>query len=118
MNDRGGVTVLELLITVVIIGVLAAVLAPSLMNARDSARHRGAEIHAKNVYTASFAYLAEETGNTLVVGDCTDGYVAGNYSVDAPRGSAVVSCVVSDADGDGRPEVVIVTSAGRKIAQP
>jgi type IV pilus assembly protein PilA len=105
VNQSKGLTLLELLVIIAIIGVLTTLIGGSLLRARQIAQERGAQSYARSVFVAASAYIAENRDSSAgdVVRPCGDGvsYSPGgvaSYTVPDP-GGIVTTCEVIDAGG-------------------
>src|SRR5690606_7316070 len=103
---------IELLIVIAIIGILAAVLIPQLLGARQAAQARAAQAHGSNVYTALQAYLAADI--TRTAGDAVTAFGAcdAEANVDGLGWRQPPSGVTCSMDAVGDHDFTVTTGGG------
>jgi general secretion pathway protein G len=86
LNSRGGFTLIEIMVVIVILAMLAALVGPRLMGRTDDAKITDARVQIKNIETAlklykldSGSYPSTEQGLGALVAKPTVGVIPNNY---------------------------------------
>lgn len=121
ITRRAGFTLIELLIVIMVIGLLAAIIIPNFLHARNSTKFAACSQNLKNMAVALQAYANDnEQIYPSVLGDLTphylealptcpstrksDSYVAGYLKSDLPSTYTVYCKGRWHVDADGAPE--------------
>ncbi len=99
-KGQKGLTLIELLIVVAILGIIAAVVIPNLGSFMITGRLSAANTEVENVKTSSLAYYAENEAWPSSSGDIDHliaGTLTGNYTFDEDYGWVMTG--VADWDG-------------------
>ena len=121
---KKGFTLLELLIVVVILGVLALIAAPALLNAADQAKAGAVKANmsaAASTVTSQFALSTPQTAAqiaTAVVAKLNDNNKNPYGTTDAPfsTSATAVTGVVTIVDGATTPDTIIIKGYGKDAA--
>jgi type IV pilus assembly protein PilA len=107
---RNGFTLIELLIVITVIGILAAVLVPTLLITRQNAMNRAVQAYGANVFKAASAYLADNVNHSFTIIDCSLGFTLGDYSVTGPGNAMLQSCTIA-LSASGLPAVTLLSTS-------
>jgi prepilin-type N-terminal cleavage/methylation domain-containing protein len=119
-NDNKGFTLLELMITVIIVGVLAALAIPRFMNTSIKAKQAEAQGILKQIYTLENGYFQEHavyTNDLNVLGVELLGNNRYSYSVVVTPTTFLATANVPSPglDNDATPDTWTIDNTGRLI---
>lgn len=103
LKSKKGLTLIELIAVIVILGVIAAIAIPLIGNTLDNQRQEAAELSYQNIESAALLYAANESpAAAFSVRDLTrDGYLdfTGTFTSDADESVNIIAEDIFGTDG-------------------
>lgn len=110
LKDQRGLTLIELLAVIVILGIIAAIAIPSIGNIIDKAKEDAVKADAIQVINAAKMFKAESGNIPAKVGDVKD-FIEGTTTIDAAATFSADADGAIELNGKGEKDNITVTFA-------
>lgn len=110
LKNKNGLTLIELIAVLVILGIIAAIAVPTIGNTINAQRERAAELEWSNIMSSAELYLVQNSDTAFAMDDLFNGdYISENVVLESDASGTVITSS-TDIFEDSSGQLVIAAS--------